>query len=137
MPMLYVIQNGGNFVPKAYPATKIIYLLGVELKDIESLEVELYFSDGHATDKYTSFYEKEYISKIDEILDWTAINSRYWGGEENLNLKRKKQAELVVKGDIPPELISVFACYNEKIKEELVRMGLDQDKIKIVPKAYY
>jgi hypothetical protein len=27
MPMLYVIQNGGNFVPSATPAEKIVYLV--------------------------------------------------------------------------------------------------------------
>lgn len=136
MPMLYVIQNGGNFVPKAYSANKIIYL-AIDLKDIANLEVELYFSDGHATDNYTSFYEREYLSQINDILDWTAIKSRYWGGEENLNLKRKKQAELLVYGDIPSELISVFACYDEYSKEQLVQMGVDSEKIKIVPKAYF
>ncbi len=26
MPMLYVIQNGGNFVPESTPANKIIYI---------------------------------------------------------------------------------------------------------------
>ncbi len=136
MPMLYVIQNGGNFVPRAFPASKIVYL-AIEIVDIENLGLELYFSDGHATDNYTSFYEKEYLAQIDNIIDWVAIRSRYWGGEENLSLKRKKQAELLVGGDIPTEAISVFGCYNEESREALVHMGVGSDKIKIVPKAYY
>ncbi len=74
---------------------------------------------------------------LDFVSIWTAIKSRYWGGEENLNLKRKKQAELLVFGDIPPEVISVFACYDEDSKEELIQMGVDSEKIKIVPKAYF
>ncbi len=111
--------------------------MAIEINEIENLGLELYFSDGHATDRYTSFYDKVYLTQIETILDWNAINSRYWGGEENLSLKRKKQAELLVQGDIPPEIISVFGCYNEQSREALVNMGVNSDKIKIVPKAYY
>jgi len=57
MPMLYVMQNGGNFVEKATSAENIIYL-ACSLSDITSRTSKYYFSDGHATDNMTSFYDK-------------------------------------------------------------------------------
>lgn len=61
----------------------------------------------------------------------------YWGGEENLILKRKKQAEFLVSEDIPPSMLVGFGCYDTTAKETLIGMGIEDQKIKIIPKAYY
>jgi len=61
------------------------------------------------------------------IIDWEAVKASYWGGTDNLNIKRKKQAEFLVSGDLSPDYITTFGCYNAKAK----------DKIKMMPQAYY
>ena len=104
MPMLYVAQNGGNFVEKATSSGDIVYLICC-LKSIISSGNTFYFTDGHATDNYTTFYDRSRLDKLVKIVDWSAVKSQYWGGVENLNVKRKKQAELLVHGDIAPEHI--------------------------------
>jgi len=136
MPMLYVIQHGGNFVPEATNPENIIYLVCSVIKIYKSGLI-FYFSDGHATDNLTVFYNKEEIKNINHIVDWSAIKTSYWGGSENLDLKRKKQAEFIVKEDIPPEFIIGYGCYNEKAKEKLINFGVEKNSIKIIPKAYY
>jgi hypothetical protein len=78
MPMLYVIQNGGNFVTRSTPASKIVYMACSIAKIIKHHEV-YYFSDGHATDKLTSFYDKTKITELTEIIDWNAVRASYWG----------------------------------------------------------
>ena len=98
---------------------------------------EFYFTDGHATDRLTIFYDKDKVNELIEIIDWKAIKESYWGGDENLNLKRKKQAELLVAGDIHPDHIIGFGCYNEIAKNKLIGTGIDESKIKIIPQAYY
>lgn len=136
MPMLYVTQHGGNFVKQATPPIDIIYL-GCSLSKIISTNIDFYFTDGHATDILTSFYDKTKINMLVDIIDWEAIKSSYWGGADNLNIKRKKQAEFLVSGDLEPELIVGFGCYNEKAKDKLISLGVTEDKIKVITQAYY
>jgi hypothetical protein len=136
MPMLYVIQNGGNFVEKPTPAEQIVYIACSLVKTVAS-KITYFFSDGHATDRLTSFYDETKIQDLPKIIDWHAIKAQYWSGNDNLNVKRKKQAEFLVGGDLLPETINGFGCYNEKAKEQLIEMGINEKIIKIIPGAYY
>jgi hypothetical protein len=136
MPMLYVIQTGGNFVKKATPPEDIIYIT-CKIIDIISSEMLYYFSDGHATDRFTTFYDQSQIASLPNIIDWIAIKAQYWGGNENLDLKRKKQAEFLAGSDVGPEYLSDFGCYNAVAKDNLISIGIDDHKIKVVPGAYY
>lgn len=136
MPMLYVMQNGGNFVERATPARDIIYL-ACSLIQIVDLGLLYYFSDGHATDNFTSFYDKDKIKKLPSLIDWDSIKASYWGGSENLNIKRKKQAELLVLNDLSPELIIGFGCYDNDSKSRLLTMGVEEKRIKVIPHSYF
>lgn len=136
MPMLYVAQHGGNFVEKATSPEDIIYL-ACSLKSAIASGKEFYFSDGHALDSLTTFYDKSKIEKLVEIIDWNAVKSKYWSGDENLNLKRKKQAEFLFSSDISPKHIVGLGCYNGSAKNKLLTMGISNEIIKIIPKAYY
>ncbi len=134
--MLYVAQHGGNFIEQATPPSDIIYL-ACSIREVISSKVDFYFTDGHATDMLTSFYDATKVCDLINIIDWDAVRSSYWGGNENLNIKRKKQAEFLVLGDIPPDLIIGFGCYNEEAKSKLISLGITNDIIKVIPDAYY
>ena len=136
MPMLYVMQHGGNFVETATPPSDIIYL-ACRLIDIIDSENTCYFSDGHATDSYTSFFDKAKFHELPNIINWNAITTSYWGGTENLNLKREKQAEFLVLNDILPKYLYKFCCYDENTKNKLINFSIPSDKIKVVSSAYY
>jgi len=96
-----------------------------------------YFSDGHATDNFTSFYDKDKIKELPSLIDWDSIKASYWGGSENLNIKRKKQAELLVLNDLSPELIIGFGCYDNDSKSRLLTMGVEEKRIKVIPHSYF
>jgi len=136
MPMLYVIQNGGNFVEKANKPEDIIYL-ACSVQSIANSRLTYYFSDGHATDFLTTFYNKDMIMDLPQIVDWEAVKTPYWGGQENLNIKRKKQAEFLVRGDIPYSFIVGYGCYNDLSKQKLLDFGIDDQLVKVIPNAYY
>jgi hypothetical protein len=137
MPMLYVIQHGGNFVEKARKAEEIVYI-AVSLKKIVENNFLFYFSDGHATDFLTTFYDSKDIDKLPSIIDWNAVKSQYWAGDGiETDLKRRKQAEFLVKEDIPTSFIIGFACYNDTAKSKLISFGINENTIRIFPNAYY
>jgi len=136
MPMLYIIQNGGNFVRNATAAEDIIYLACPIMKIIKS-DNSYYFSDGHATDNLTSFYDKSKINDLPALIDWDAIRVSYWGCQENLDIKRRKQAEFFVNNDFPPDFLIGFVCYNETARQKLIKIGVAEQSIRVKPNAYY
>lgn len=136
MPMLYVMQHGGNFVEQATQAKDIVYLVCSVNRIIQSDKI-CYFSDGHATDNLTTFYDTSKINDISTLVDWKAVEAAYWGGQENLNIKRKKQAEFLVSDHLPANSIIGFGCYNQTAKDKLADMRIKEEKIKIIPNAYY
>ena len=136
MPMLYVVQYGGNYVEKATNPENIVYV-ACKLSEIINTVSTYYFSNGHATDAFTLFYDKTKIAELPTIINWDAVKSHYWGGEENLEIKRQKQAEFLVSDTISSEYIFGFVCYNEKAKQYLIDKGIDLNKIKIFPQAYF
>lgn len=135
-PMLYVMQNGGNFVEKATNPKNIIYLR-CSVSEVIKQQQEFYFTDGHATDHLSSFYDRTKINDLVNIIDWHAVNAPFWSGDENLNVKRKKQSEFLVRSDISPNLVNGFGCYNEPSKQDLIAMGVEEHKIRIIPNEYY
>ena len=136
MPMLYIMQIGGNFVVKATNPEDIIYL-ACSIDRIIEKDIDFFFSDGHATNGYTSFYEKGQIINIDSIVDYNCVKASYWAGDENLNIKRKKQAEFLCSTDLSPDLIIGFGCYNEAAKKKLINFGVKESQIKIMPNGYF
>lgn len=136
MPMLYVIQNGGNFVPEPTPPEKIVYMACSAIQIVKQQNM-CYFCDGHATDNLTTFYDTTKVNDLAKIVDWDAVKASYWGGQENLNIKRKKQAEFLAADDITPNLIFGFVCYNDAGKNMLVEYGVKEEQIKIIPTAFY
>lgn len=138
MPMLYVIQHGGNCVPQATKAEEIVYVVVSLAQIIEDEKITYYFTDGHATDSFTNFYTRQDISHLQEKLDIQAITSRIWSGENiDRDLKRRKQAEFLVKNDIPPEYIIGYVCYNQSSKERMINWKIPENIIKVFPQAYY
>jgi len=136
MPMLYVMQKGGNQVPRATPPYDIVYMR-CSLTEVVAQCSEFYFSDGHGTSRITTFYDRTRINDLPSIIDWKAVKVRDWGGEENRDLRRKMEAEFLVKGDIPFHLIERFGCYNLAAKAKLVAMGVKEAQVYVIPSAYY
>lgn len=138
MPMLYVIQLGGNFVPHPCAPTNIIYIAISLLSLFNNQDIDLFFSDGHATDSMSTLYPKCRINELPQIIDWEAIKARKWSGDGvPTDIKRRKQAELLVGHDIPSEYIHGFVCYDNVAKRRLIDLGINDYIIKVCPKAYY
>jgi hypothetical protein len=134
-PMLYVVQKGFNMVAPI-SAENIVYCITSVQKIIDH-HLDFVFTDGHAVDRFTSQFTAQDINNLDHILDWNAIKARYWRDDGDLDLKRRKEAEFLVSGDISIETILGFITYNEIAKKKLVNFGADETKVLIKPDYYF
>lgn len=134
-PMLYVVQNGFNMVALT-PAQNIVYCVS-SVQKIMDLQLDFVFTDGHAVDGFSSQFTAADIQNIDILLDKNAINARYWRDENDLDRKRRKEAEFLVLGDIVQEGILGFITYNEMAKNTVVNFGADAAKVHIKSEFYF
>ena len=77
------------------------------------------------------------IQDIDTILDKNAINAKYWTDENDLDRKRRKEAEFLVLGDIAQEAILGFITYNQNAKNTVINFGVDASKVLSKPEFYF
>ncbi|MBW7869649.1 MAG: DUF4433 domain-containing protein [Flavobacteriia bacterium] len=134
MPMLYVVQKGYNGVTVQNPENIVYCITNIE-KIIQS-RLPFLFTNGHAVSKLSKFFGKNEVNLLDEIIDFDAIKKTFWNDEEDLDLKRRKEAEFLVEGDIPLDVISGWVVYKEKAKGRLLNFGI-QDKLIAVRENFY
>jgi hypothetical protein len=139
MPMLFVIMLGNKSIRynlKPLLSEDIIYCIS-SVEQIRVHNLQFIFSNGHAVSEFTEIFDKTDIDNIQNLIDQTAINATYWVDENDLDLKRRKEAEFLVENDIPESAILGFAVYNENAKEELIKYGVPADKIAVRPTYYF
>ena len=83
------------------------------------------------------FYTEKDINNIDKIIDLDAINTKLWKNENDLDLKRRKEAEFLIRGDIPYDCLIGFKVYNETAKDKMIKSGIKEDIIYINPNDYF
>ena len=103
-PMLYVIQHGYLNV-RQVSASDIVYCV-IKLDDIVRNHVECCFTDGHALNFLTKFYCAELLPMVDQYVDSNAIFEKYWNRDDDRDLKRRKEAELLVKDELSSQYMS-------------------------------
>lgn len=135
MPMLFVVQRGYNGVPVQNPENIVYCVTNVE-KIIQS-RLPFFFTNGHAVSKLSKFLGKEEINSLENIVDFEAVKNPFWNNEDDLDLKRRKEAEFLVEGDIPLEVISGWVVYNEVAQKRLLDLGISNDMIAIRENFYF
>ena len=134
MPMLYVVQNGFNGVSSMHPEN-IIYCVTSVAKVLEE-KLDFNFTDGHAVNSFSSFYDQSNIDELENIIDKKAIDCKYWKDENDLDIKRRKEAEFLIRGDLPLSAIIGFCTYNEAAKKTIIDSGI-QKKVIVKPNYYF
>ena len=134
-PMLYVIQNGFNMVAPT-PAENIVYCITSVQKIIEH-QLDFVFTNGHAVDSFTTQYTPADIINIDNIIDRNAVMAKYWRDENDLDLKRRKEAEFLVLGDISTEAVLGFLVYNQDAQTRMIGFGADTAEVGIKSDFYF
>lgn len=135
-PMLYVIQHGYNGVRRQEPQD-IVYCV-LRLDDVIKGNLECVFTDGHALSALTNYYGKEQLVNIDKIVNYDDVYASQWNNNDSdIDLKRRKEAELLIKEDIAPGYIRGYIVYNDKAKELLKSFGIAESMIVVAPNYYF
>ena len=135
MPMLFVIQNGFNNVAPTLPEN-IVYCVST-VAQIIAHQLNYIFTEGHAVESITVVYESEQIENIEQLVDFNAVRVKYWRNDNDLDLKRRMEAEFLVGNDIPVQAIVGFVVYNEAARDRLIGMGISQNKLLIRREFYF
>ena len=135
MPMLFVIQNGFNNVAPTLPEN-IVYCVST-VAQIIAHQLNYIFTDGHAVEFLTTVYESDQIENIEQLVDFNAVKVRYWRNDNDLDLKRRMEAEFLVGNDIPSQAIAGYIVFNEAAQNRLFEMGIPQTKIHIDRGSYF
>lgn len=134
-PMLYVIQHGYNGV-RRIEAEDIVYCV-IRLDDIIKDRIECCFTDGHVLNSLTQVFPAESLNRIESFVKYSDVYARRWDDEEDLDLKRRKEAELLLKNDLPVKYIRGFVVYNEKAKLKLISLDVDEKMVVVRPTYYF
>jgi ssDNA thymidine ADP-ribosyltransferase, DarT len=136
MPMLYVMQGGYNHVTSLASPREVIYCVS-NIQKIIALNLEFIFTNGHAVNSFSKFFTIDDIINIKELLDFNAIRCKYWKNDDDLDLKRRKEAEFLIKGDIPLQAITGYIVYDNIAKYRLIALGVVSEKIIVKPEFYF
>ena len=134
-PMLYVIQHGYNRVQRIGPE-QIVYCV-VRIEDLVHDGIDGIFTDGHALSGLSSFFDIQKLSQVNDYVSWDDVYSTQWNVESDIDLKRRKEAELLINVDLPAQYIRGFVVYNERAKARLEEMGVKAAMIAVRPKYYF
>lgn len=132
-PMLYTINKRGKIAQE-----KIIYLL-VKLSSLQRENCECCFTDGHAYQKLTRFFNN--FTDLDQ-LDWESIKASDWRNTpDNPDRTRRKSAELLVRNHVPPSVIDGIVTFDDsktsKAKQIVEKHGLSIPVVKKGKDYYY
>ena len=134
-PMLYVVQNGYNGVKPTSP-NNIIYCVSSVQKILDN-NLNFFFTDGHATDNFSSFYSRTEIDNIEQLVDFEATNAKFWKKQDDLDFKRRKEADFLIKEDLPSNLIIGYIVNIEESKNKLIEIGVPEKLVVVKPNYFF
>jgi ssDNA thymidine ADP-ribosyltransferase, DarT len=132
-PMLYVITKGFNGVA-AILSHEIVYVLS-NVQKIMDAKLYFLFSDGHPIESISTIFNAEQAENIPKLVDFKAVEERFWNQE--VDVKRKKQAEFLVKNDIPYAAISFFVVQNQAAKFKLLAWNVPENQVFVRSGFYF
>lgn len=137
-PMLYKLNSGGvaGYNEGQEP---LIYLVST-VQAVEAAGLDFVFSDGHGIARFTRWYSR--VADLGQV-DWEAVYARQWADTvDDMDRKRRKQAEFLIHRCCPWALIQEIGVYNSRAKarveQALARYGETGVKpVKVRREWYY
>lgn len=119
-PMLLQVKTGHGGIPMR-PQGEIIYLIS-ELNMIKDAGCRYCFTDGHAWDSMSEYFnDPQFLDRV----DWAVVRLKYWKNtEDDIDRKRRKQAELLVHDILPVSCIHAIVV-NDRERLKFARQTVE------------
>lgn len=117
-PMLFNIATGYRNIVKR-PQSDIVYIV-CKLQTFMTNACPFIFTDGHAKNQATQFFTD--VADLNK-LDWDSVHALTWKNtSDNPDRMRRKQAEFLVKAEVPPQYIAALVVYDAATKAEMDKL---------------
>jgi hypothetical protein len=111
-PMLYSIHTG--FVQGFTGSQRDIVYLVSSVQKVKESEISFVFTDGHAYELISNFYNKE---KDLKNIDWPIMGATYWNNTaEDNDRKRRRMAEFLVYQFVPITCIFAIVVFDDRME---------------------
>ncbi|WP_255678879.1 DarT ssDNA thymidine ADP-ribosyltransferase family protein [Mucilaginibacter sp. UR6-1] len=77
------------------------------------------------------------LENIHNTIDHEAIGVTYWKDDNDLDLKRRKEAEFLLEDDLPVSALLGYAVFNDAAKQKLIAYGIQERVIAVRPQYYF
>lgn len=115
-PMLYTISRGNI---QGRKESDIVYLVST-VEHVCGRGLGYIFTDGHPIMAFTSFYDS--LNNLDQV-DWQLMESNYWNDiATDMDRKRRRQAEFLVRDFFPLDLVGLVATSNEHVRKSVASL---------------
>lgn len=109
-PMLFVLDRGG--VAGYTGGQRPIVHLVAQAESVAAAATSFCFTDAHAVTLPTNYFTS--LADLAK-LPWDDIRAPQWGGAEHLDRKRRKQAEFLVHGGLPWNLVAEIGVIDQDV----------------------
>ncbi len=134
--MLYVIECRHDELQYKGGQREIVHLVSsIEAAIIAAGERPWAYSDGNAAAAYSRCYAD--LSGIDDKVDWTAVNAKYWSEPA---VKSNKQAEFLVHDHCSWSVFDEIGVFDEKLAakvQEILQIATHRPVINVRKNWYY
>jgi hypothetical protein len=135
-PMLYVISKGG--VEQYQEGQREIVHLVSSVEQVVAAGLPFIFTEGHPRVEFSRYFDDP--SDLKEI-DWAIMQARYWADTlADPDRSRRRQAEFLVRGRFPWELVSQIGVMTERTAQTvrgILASASHRPPVTIEPSWYY
>jgi hypothetical protein len=134
--MLYSIHGG--YVEQYVGGQRPVVHLTSSAETIANAGLAFTFTEGHAELAYSSFYED--LVDLNKI-DWKVMKSKWWNDTlEDMDRKRRRQAEFLVYDFLPWELVTKIGVIDDRVAErvnEILKGATHRPRVVVEGSWYY
>lgn len=113
--MMYAI-NGGQVASYDKGQDELVYVV-LKFESVANAGLDYVFTDRHAATGYAAFYTDPADLRN---IDWNLMASKWWNNiPEYPDRKERKQAEFLVHGSVPWDLVEGLAVMTPQMKERV------------------
>ncbi len=137
-PMMFNLKTG-RVAGYSEGQEPLIYLV-TSAQSIQASDTRFVFSDGHGIAVFTSWFDD--LANLERV-DWGMVYQRYWTDNTNdMDRQRRKQAEFLIHGFCPWDLVSELAVIDEvrqqAVEAILARFPAEMHRpVNVRPQWYY